>query len=225
MPYHITCTCGRLTVVPDDIAGQTIRCSRCNAELKVPEFNAPRPPPVPALEPDNEPVIIIDTESSPLRGGSNDPSVKTVRLVAVAMALLALVGVLPVLLTSPRSLVDPPAHWLTGQVLEPWALTVIVVAILHLVYLIYLLQLPDYSCVRVVSLFLLLISVSYALVLGIRMLAPAENPIVQLLALESNRFSARQESLWCFMMMTLTGTLSYLAGHAASRWRARLMAT
>lgn len=227
MPYHITCACGRLTVVPDDTAGQTVRCLRCNAELQVPEFHAPQPPPAPALEPDDddEPVIVIDTEPSRLHKGPTDTSGRTIRLLAVAMAVLALVGTLPIVLATPQPLAEPPTNWLSGQVLEPWALLVIVAAVLHLVYLIYLLQLPDYSCVRVVSLFLLVIATSYALVLGICMLAPTGNRVVELLALDSNRFSSQQESLWCFLMMTLTGALSYLAGHAASRWRARLMAS
>ncbi|MFO7903629.1 MAG: hypothetical protein ACQESR_07345 [Planctomycetota bacterium] len=221
MPFHITCPCGRLTVVPDDAAGQIIRCWRCNTELQVPEVDGPEPPPAPAS--DGQPIIVINTDSSAPHRPAVDPSWLTVRLLALGIAVLALLDVVPVVVAARQSWGGHPTQWLHAHMLEPWALAVILVAILHLVYMIYLLQLPDYSCVRVVSCFLLVISTAYAIVLGVRLLAPSGNRLMTSLALESNPFSAQQESLWCFLMMTLTGVLSYLAGRAASQWQARLM--
>ncbi|MFW6172031.1 MAG: hypothetical protein ACODAD_16205 [Planctomycetota bacterium] len=221
MPFHITCPCGRLTVVPDDAAGEIIQCSRCHTEIEVPEVDAPEPPRVPVSE--EQPIIVINTDSSLLPGPAVDPSLLTVRLLAVGIAVLALLDVFPVVVAARQGWGEPPTQWIDAHMLEPWAMAVILVAILHLVYMVYLLQLPDYSCVRVVSCFLLVISTAYAIVLGVRLLAPSSNRIMTSLALERNPFSSQQESLWCFLMMTLTGVLSYLAGRAASQWRARLM--
>lgn len=221
MPFHITCPCGRLTVVPDDATGEIIRCWRCNTELEVPEIDAPSPPPAPVS--DEEPVIVVKTDPSGLRHPTVDSSLLTVRLLAVGIAVLALLDVLPVVVATRQAWGESPTQWIHAHMLEPWALAAMLLAILHLVYMIYLLQLPDYSVVRVVACFLLVISTAYAIVLGVRLLAPGSNRLMTSLALESSPFSSRQEALWCFLMMTLTGVLSYLAGRAASQWQSRLM--
>lgn len=187
----------------------------------MPEIEAPPPPPAPGS--DEQPLVIVNTDAPPLHRSSADPSLLTVRLLALGVAVLALLELFPVILAAHESWHQQASSWLGGSVLAPWAFAAILVSILHLVYMVYLLQLPDYSCARVVSLFLLLISTGHALILGVRTLAPAGNRMMAALALESNRFSSQQESLWCFLMMTLTGVLSYAAGRAASRWRARLL--
>lgn len=219
MPFHITCACGRLTVVPDETAGQTIRCSRCALELAVPTVDAPQPPPAPPpTTKTDEPSIVVTPAAVPRRPLGN-PLLQTIYLLAAAVAAVAIVSVIPIVLALRQPLPEQSPSWIGVPVLEPWALAVILLAILHLAYVLYLLQLPDYSCMRVVALFLLLVSTSYAGVLGIRLLASNGNRIMESLGLDSNRFSADQEAAWCFLMTTLTGVLSYLAGRAASRWQ------
>jgi len=49
MPIDLSCSCGRVLVLRDELAGKTIRCPQCQAELTVPA--APPPPaPKPALD-------------------------------------------------------------------------------------------------------------------------------------------------------------------------------
>ena len=219
MPFHITCVCGRLTVVPDDAAGKTVRCSRCNSELEVPEVDAPQPPPAPSQVPADQPAIVVTPAPLPSRRQVRDPHKQAIQLVSAGVAILALLNTIPIVVAVRQPDSNAPATWLGGRVLEAWALAIILVTILQLVYLLYLLQLPDYSSLRMVSLLLLLISTSYALVLAVRLLASQGNGIMEMLGLDSNAFSSSQESLWCFLMTILTGVMSYVAGRAASRWR------
>jgi hypothetical protein len=222
MPFHITCACGRLTVVPDEAAGQTVRCAGCSMELEVPRVDAPLPPPAPApIEPAEpaQPLIVVTADSSPARRPVRDPHRQTLHLLAVAIAALALLSIIPIVVAMGQPLLEQPTSMAGGRVLQPWAMAIMLVAILHIAYMLYLLQLPDYSCVRVVSLFLLLVATSYAVMLGIRLLASGENRILESLGLEGNLFSSGQEASWCFLMMIITGVLSYLTGRAASRWQ------
>jgi hypothetical protein len=80
---------------------------------------------------------------------------------------------------------------------------------------------PDWSSTRVVSVVTLGIATAYAIAAGTRMLASPGNRVMEFLELDGNLFSSRQETLWCFAMVLLTGTLSYLAGRASTQWSRR----
>ncbi len=227
MPFHITCDCGRLTIAPDSAAGQTIVCSRCNRELSVPsvESVAPPPPPESISAPQtagtdeaewDEPRIIVDVAQPAYRRRTLPREVQAAYWLAAALFTLAIVSLVPLIVAHmPRPAEEPVAG------MERWELVVVLAAILHLVYLVYLLQLPDRSCIWVVSLFLLAIATLYATLLGIRWLSPSANPIMQMLDLDGNRFSSSQEVGWCFLMTLLTGLTSYLSGRTASQLRTR----
>ncbi len=221
MPFHITCVCGRLTVVPDEASGQTLFCSRCNRELTIPAVDAPQPPPAPPPAPatdedTDEPWIVVETQVSPRRHKSLSRESQDVTWIAAALSVIGLLSVVPIVV----------AHWETvaqqvSPVRERWALAILLLAILHVVYVLYLVQLPDWSCVWVVSLFLLLVTTLYATVLGVRLLAPAGNRIMVLLELDGNQFSSKQEAGWCFLMILVTGVTSYLAGRVGTQWYRR----
>src|SRR5262245_43635305 len=49
MPIEMSCACGRALTLRDELAGKTIRCPQCQAELTVP---AAPPPPAPEPVPD-----------------------------------------------------------------------------------------------------------------------------------------------------------------------------
>jgi hypothetical protein len=218
MPFHITCVCGRLTVVPDQAAGDSVQCRNCGARLEVPQVEAPQPPPIPGDAAVEQPLIV--TTDEPLqRRGHQSAHAQTIQLLAVALSVMALLSILPVAVAMRAPVAMPQATWLGGRLLEPWGLAAILVAILHLVYMLYLIQLQDYSCVRVVSLFWLLVASGYALLLAIRLLASQQNRFIDMLALDQNLFSSNQEALWCFLMTTLSGVLSYAAGRAATSWQ------
>jgi hypothetical protein len=141
------------------------------------------------------------------------------QLLSLALALLALVSVVPVALVLGQPATDAARNLLGAQPLDTWALLILLAFLLHLVYMLYLLQVPDWSATWVVSLFLLAVSTAYAALLGIRLLASAGNDVLGWLDLERNPFSRSQEILWCLLMTLLTGTLSYIMGRTAQRWR------
>ncbi len=221
MPFHITCVCGRLTVAPDDASGHSIRCSRCDRELDVPGVAAPQPPPAPPPLATPEPEIVIHIDETLRRRVVLSRDAHGVHLLAAAMALLGLLSVIPVILTMINPGPDPAISLQANPTTEPWAMAILLAAILHLVYMLYLIQLPDWSGVWVVSLFLLLTTTLYATVLGIRLLASPNNLVMQLLALDGNQFSSNQEVGWCLIMILVTGTVSYLAGRFGMQWRQR----
>ncbi len=221
MPFHITCICGRLTVVPDEASGQSIHCLRCNRELTIPAVDAAQPPPAPSLMPVSQeeadaPTIVVETQVSPRRHTQRSRELQAVTWITAALALIALLSVVPVVVAQLES-----TGQLASPILERWALAIVLAAILHVVYILYLIQFPDWSCVWVVSLFLLLVTTLYATLLGIRLLAPDGNRIMELLELDGNQFSSAQEAGWCFLMVLITGVTSYLAGRVAAQWYRR----
>ncbi len=217
MPFHITCVCGHLTVVPDEAAGQSLCCSRCNAALSVPDVDAPKPPPIPPPVATDQPVVVVASRTSPARHAGKSQYMQAIQLVAGGLVALALLSAIPIFLVMPQSTPDPLVESLSDRILAPWSVVIMLAAILHLAYAIYLLQTRDYGCVWVVSVFLLAVSTGYAMLLGMRMLATQGNRFLALLQLDSSAFPANQQTLWCFLMMTLTGVMCYLAGRTASR--------
>jgi hypothetical protein len=203
-------------VVSDDQSGAVIHCSQCDRPLTIPAVQAPPPPPIapPALV-DEEPAIVVNTMVESRTHSRSDRDRPRLQLVALALVLLALLGVIPVALAlmQPRDI--GPVH------LERWSCAVLLVGILELAYAVYLLQLPDWSSMRVVSFVTLGIAAVYAAVAGIRLLAASGNRVMEFWELDGNGFSSSQEALWCFMMVLLTGSLSYLAGRFGAQWSRR----
>ncbi len=210
MPFHVTCVCGQRLVVPDDRSGDVVRCTACARELAIPEVQAPLPPPVPdAPADDGRPAIRIDMTIGARPSARVDPGRRLARTIGWCLALLSAISVLPVAI----------ALWRSHSIaLERWALGLLILAALQLSYAVYLVQLPDWSSMRVVSIVTLGIAALYAVLAGMRMLAAPGNSVLEALELEGNLFSSRQQILWCFAMMLLTSSLSYLAGRASGRW-------
>lgn len=225
MPYHVTCVCGRLTVVPDDNAGLAVRCPHCDRILELPRIAAVSPPALPPLPPpvdaavENEFPVVVPLPVHAPRISPQRIHRERRQLLALALVLLALVSVVPVGLVLAQGATDAARNLLGAQPLDTWALLILLAFLLHLVYVLYLLQVPDWSAPWVVSLFLLTVSTAYAALLGIRLLASAGNGVLGWLDLNRNPFSRSQEVLWCLLMTVLTGTLSYIMGRAAQRWR------
>ncbi len=214
--------------------------ARCNRELMIPQIAGPAPPPAPiaattaaspapdesgppgelappvATEQAEHETIVIETDSTIVGRLPRSRKSHAVHWLAAAMAALALLSVVPIIVAQQQNLPQQ-----TSPVLERWAVAILLLAILHLVYMLYLIQLPDWSCVWVVSLFLLLVTTLYATLLGIRLLAPTGNQIMQSLELDGNLFSTSQEAGWCFLMVVTTGVTSYWAGRLGTRWYRR----
>jgi len=217
MPFHMTCACGRLTIVADEKAGTTVRCVSCHAEMRVPALTAPPPPPPLSTEPIDQPHIVAAPPWSP-RGKRRDPRRPTLHLLCASIFLLALLNIAPVLVAIPSSAPDPSIVLPARHTLENWGVIGIALASLHVAYCVYLLQLPARASLSVVSLFLLLVASAYALLMAVRLFGTENHQLVQWLALDHHRFTAGQQALWCFLLVLLSGLVSYLTGRAATRW-------
>lgn len=210
MPFHVTCICGQQSHIPDDRAGEVVRCSQCDRELVMPVVDGPLPPPLPVADSQaDQPAIVVDTRSEARTSARGARERHRFQAVGWSLMLLALINAVPVL-TAVLQL--QATSWIAH---ERWALGILVLSVLQLCYAIYVLQLPDQSSARVVSYVTLAIAGLYAIVTGIRMLAAPGNRIMESLELDSNIFSSRRETLWCFAVVLLTGTVSYLASRAA----------
>ena len=215
MPFHVTCVCGRLTVVPDDQGGRVLYCARCDRELQVPVIDAPLPPPIPrAVNPDDMPVIIeVESDARTTPSSAGHAARHAVRWLVAGIASVALFSALPLLISVWESQGEEATVYL-----ERWALGILLVGLLQLAYIVYLIQVPDWSSVWVVSLVTLLIAAVYAGLMGVRLLASSGNQVMKFLELDGNRFTSGQEAGWCLIMLLLTGALSYAAGRFATRW-------
>jgi hypothetical protein len=203
-------------VVPDDRSGEVLHCTQCDRELTIPLVQTHPPPPVPPPTPgEAQPAIVVDTLVEARANLRIDHDRRMVQAIAWSLALLALLNAVPVAIAFLRPEEPGATH------LERWALGIMLLGILQLCYAIYLLQVPDWSSTRVVSVVTLGIATAYAIAAGTRMLASPGNRVMEFLELDGNLFSSRQETLWCFAMVLLTGTLSYLAGRASTQWSRR----
>ncbi len=99
-----------------------------------------------------------------------------------------------------------------------WVHALLFVAMLQLAYAIYLTQVPDWSSLWVVTIMMLALASTYAMLMCLRLLAGDGNRLLQLLELHVNQFSAAQEAGWCFIMLLLTGLFSYFTGRIAAVW-------
>lgn len=211
-------------VVPDDRSGDVVHCTQCDRAVTIPVVQTPSPPPLPpgppdepqsAIVVDTQPAIVVDTLAEVRASVPRDHGRHTVQAIGWSLALLALLNAVPVAIVLLRPQEPGAIH------LERWALGILLLGILQLCYAVYLLQVPDWSSARVVSVVTLGIATAYALMAGMRLLAGPGNRVMESLELDGNLFSSRQESLWCFALVLLTGTLSYLAGRASIQWSRR----
>ena len=129
------------------------------------------------------------------------------------MVVVALIGLVPALMAWPgtNSAVrgDLPA-WLVLLVLLTW---------LHVAYAIYLAQIPAPASLLVATLFLLAVTSTYAMLAAVRMLVDDRHAWMRFLHLDANPFAPAQEATWCFLMVLLTGMVTYYAGRLALFWR------
>lgn len=213
MPFFVTCGCGEQMVVADELAGTTVRCSRCDTPLSLPAVSSPPPPsPDTASIEDVDPTsIVIQTHLEAPRPRI-DPNVRRVRIVAVGLVALALVGLIPVLVDALLARDVETSGW------ERWATVACWFSLLEVGYAIYVWQLADWSALRVVSWMTVLVAGVYAMAAAFRGLAANGNRVTAFWDLDGNAFSSSQEVLWCFLMVVLTGLLSYVAGTWSAQW-------
>lgn len=218
MPFHITCVCGRMTVVPEEQAGQVIACPDCDRPLHVTVDDwavpppAPTPPPIPPTAPSGaEPSVQVAIRSPRL--ASPDGHRQAARRLALALVLVAVVSSVPILLAVTGS--RQHGDWQP----ERWAIVLVWVALLQCAYAVFLAQVPDWSSVWVVFLWSLAIAAGYAAAMGLCLLASPENPALGVLQLSTARFTAGQRAGWCLIMLLLYLPLSFWAGRIRTDWQ------
>jgi hypothetical protein len=100
-----------------------------------------------------------------------------------------------------------------------WALLILLISVLQVAYAVYLLQLPDWTSVWVVTIFLLAVAGVYAMSLGLIILA---SPTGWLLGSEglqlADRLAGGKAALWCLSMIGISTMLAYFSGRLARHW-------
>jgi len=129
---------------------------------------------------------------------------QTVRLLALMLAAIALVGLTPVVWFGQLPMAPAPA----------WAVLVTFVAVLQLLYVAWLVVTPDWATLRVLAGGFLLVAIAYGL--GWLLLVTAPPADILSLGLADHRRSAPR---WCASVLLLNLLASYLCGQTAARWR------
>jgi len=137
-----------------------------------------------------------------------------VQWLAIALFLVALLGMGPALLRliNHYRLEDAPGIFC-------WTYLMLISGLLQLAYAVYLYQLPDWSTVWVISIVALIVTTVYAGVFVIRLLASEMNPVLIMLQLHYESTSKPQQAGWCFCMLLVYGTFTYLSGRFGIRWK------
>jgi len=136
-----------------------------------------------------------------------------VRWLSTGLALLALVSMVP----AGFEFAEPGRQEVTFEPAR-WALLLVLLGSVQLAYAVYVGQLPDWSTVWVVSVVALAQATLYAGLLGLALVSRGENALVALLELTDQVADGRAAG-WCFIMLCLSGLVSYWAGRLSIRWR------
>jgi len=101
-----------------------------------------------------------------------------------------------------------------------WALLVLLVSFLQLAYAVYLVQLPDWTSVWVVTIFLLAVAGFYAMSLGLVFLASPTGWLLGSGGLQiADKMAEGKAALWCLCMIGISTVVAYFAGRLALYWQ------
>ena len=101
-----------------------------------------------------------------------------------------------------------------------WALVLFFLAVVQLAYAVYLFQLPDWSSVWVVTVFLLVQAAGYAGVLGIVLISDESGLLVGQQGLQlADKLAGGQAALWCLCMVSVATILALFAGRMSLSWQ------
>jgi hypothetical protein len=101
-----------------------------------------------------------------------------------------------------------------------WALIAIFLALLQVAYGVFLLQLPDWTSLLVVALYLLAVAAAYALVLGVTLVSGPSGWLVGQGGLQlADKLAGGKAALWCLCMTSVSMILAFFAGRQSVQWR------
>ncbi|MFM9117928.1 MAG: hypothetical protein ACKOU6_17395 [Planctomycetota bacterium] len=132
---------------------------------------------------------------------------------AIAMLTLLLIDTLPALL-------DVISHWQAAKSagVTRWAGLLLLLAVIHFAYLCYVVQLADWSSFWVIALFLLVLAMAHAVLLGLLMYAQPNSPLINWWEL-NDLLSSRWSRWWALIVTSSASLLALIAGMMAVRWR------
>lgn len=179
------------------------------APAKAPPATAPTASPSANASPGPEP-----EPREVVRGVEHDPGKKwTVYQLGACLAILACVGMIPGILEVVRHTQD-----FDSRGIERFAYFVFFFSGIQLIYAIYMVQLPDWSTARVVMVVSAMVSVLYAISMGVALMAGNDNAIIAAFGLSAQQ-SAGYVSMWCCMMTLLMSLLTYFLVRTSLRWQ------
>ena len=124
---------------------------------------------------------------------------KTAWQLAAMVASLALLSMLPLVLTHHLNLRSAPS----------WAVCVTLVAAVQLVYAAWLANAPDWASARVQMIVCAAVTTIYAMVMTLALIMPAAKPLI--LGLDEVR---RMAPAWCGLMFLFMGAATWYCGRA-----------
>jgi hypothetical protein len=234
MPLKFHCICGQALIVSRRLAGRGVRCPKCDVKVKVPSPRAAHIPDLKRTEtlplPENKPSATLTspaespdevseevaesaTPSALVRGCEPRPKdVVASHWLALGLAVIALIGVAPAVfdIVSHLRVPDSPG-------VAVWAYLSLWIAVIEISYAVYLAQLPDWSSLWVATMVTLVVSVAYAMLLGLTYLSRPDSWLARSLDL-SEYLAGGRAAGWCFIMLCLTSMMSYLSGRLSVRW-------
>lgn len=163
-------------------------------------------PPAPAEQPSPAPPR--------LPGFEHDATKRTgVYQLGLTVILAAVFGIVPAIMDIFDHLRSP-----ISPGVAPWAYLLLLAGTVQMAYAMYVMQLVDWSSVRMVSVFLLVLAAGYAMLLGLLLLGDRQNPVILTLGL-GDKLDGHKATGWCLVMVSITGWLAYFAGRMSARWR------
>jgi hypothetical protein len=104
-----------------------------------------------------------------------------------------------------------------SQFVARWALVLLLLGAVQIAYTIYLVQLPDWTSVWVITVYLLLLAAIYAAVLGLVLILRESGLVVNALQL-ADKLEGGKAVLWCLCMVGVSTILAFFAGRLSARW-------
>lgn len=137
----------------------------------------------------------------------DEGKLKTVRWLAVVLALVVLFSIGPIFVRM---------HW-NLQTAPGWARIVVLMAVLQGVYIAWMLNNPDWASVWVVMLVFAVVASIYGMATAMVLATPLEKLMV--LGMDEVRHTATS---WCGAVLSAMSLATYLCGRTSAKWRRTL---
>ncbi len=134
------------------------------------------------------------------------------RFLAMVMLLVAAINMAPAI-----------DHWYRwsreslGAALPAWTYVQIFVAALHVVYAVFVFQVPDWSSLKAVSVFLLTVAAVYGFIAAALWTGGIQGNVASWLGLST--LMLKDATIWCVAMLLLATMAALVVGREASNWQ------